>query len=529
MRLNGMSFPNHNRPLRCRGRKTALEGRHHRVVALALAVVVSHAAAAAARVDDVAQRQEASRSFDRTLPVKSGQSFDLENAHGDIRITTHARSEVRVQATIRVSAPTTEGAAEFLDRITIDVAETPATITVRTTYPEQSWWRTRRNLSYSVDYTVLMPDRMPLRLRNTFGDVSLVGLKADAGVVNAHGRLTASDGAGRHTLGNSFGPIEVARMAADVTVTGANGNVTAATIAGALNVTNRFGRVSTTAIKGAALVSNANGEVEVADAGSATVTNSFGPVTVRDVHGPLTVANSNGGVTAARVRGSAKVTSSFGTIDVQDVNADTTVENSNGGVKLANVRGSAAVKTSFGTAEIAGVTGALTVANANGAVSIREVGGAAEVRGSFGRIDADGVKGGIRVSTGNSSVRVVNARGPVTVTTSFGLVEVRSVEGKIEVRNQNGAIDASLGSARGACHDITLGTSFSPIQVQVPDGGYTVTAQTSFGKIRSDVPITATGTIGEGRLSGTIGGGGCALALTNRNGDIRILASGSPR
>jgi DUF4097 and DUF4098 domain-containing protein YvlB len=134
------------------------------------------------------------------------------------------------------------------------------------------------------------------------------------------------------------------------------------------------------------------------------------------------------------------------------------------------------------------------------------------------------MKAGVRVTTGNGGVRVINARGPVTVTTTFGPVELRNVEGKVDVRNQNGAIDASAIAKPGACHDITLTTTFSYIQVQVPNAGYAVTAQTSFGTIRSDVPITATGTMGgEGRLSGTIGAGGCALQLTNSNGDIRIL------
>ncbi len=468
------------------------------------------------------QRQESSRSFDRAIRVASGQSLRVEHRHGDVRITTHARPELRVQATIRVSAESQADAAEFLDRIQIDVVEAPADITVRTRYPEQTR-RSRRNFSYSVDYTVLMPDRMPLHVRNSFGNVSVMGAKADAMIVNGHGTLTAADGTGRHSLENSFGAIEVARMAGDVTITGANGNVTATTVAGGLNVTNRFGRVSVGAVQGAAIVANANGQVDVGDVGSATVTNSFGAVTIKDVRGLLTVLNSNGSVTAARVKGAAKVATSFGAIDLRDVGADTTIENSNGGVKLAAVRGAATVKTSFGPMEVIGVTGTVTATNSNGSVLLRDVGGPAEVRNSFGRVDAEELKAGLRVTTGNSGVRIAGARGPVTVTTTFGPVELRNVDGKVEVRNQNGAIDASTAAKPGGCHDLILATTFSHIQVQLPNAGYAVTAQTSFGTIRSDLPITATGAIGEGRLSGTIGGGGCALQLTNSNGDIRIL------
>jgi DUF4097 and DUF4098 domain-containing protein YvlB len=470
----------------------------------------------------VEQRQEATRSFDRTIAVASGQTLRLENRHGDISVTTHARPELRLKATIRVSAPSQADAAEFVERIAIEVTEAPSAITVRTRYPEQPR-RTRRNLSYSVDYTVLMPERMVLHARNSFGHVSVIGLKSDSTVINAHGTLTAADGAGRQSLENSFGAIEVTRMAGDVTITGANGNVTATTIGGAVNVRNRFGRVTVGKVQGTALVANSNGQVDVIDVGSADLTNSFGAVTVRDVRGTLTVTNPNGSVTAAGVSGAARIAGSFATIELKDARADATIENSNGGVKLANVRGAATVTTSFAPTEVMGVTGPLNVTTSNGNVLLRDIGGPADVRGSFGRVDADDMKAGIRVTTGNSGVRINNARGPVTVTTTFGPVELRNVNGKVDVRNQNGAIDASMAAKPGACHDITLATTFSHIQLQVPDGGYAVTAQTSFGKIHSDVPITAVGTIGEGRLSGMIGGGGCALRLTNSNGDIRIL------
>jgi len=90
------------------------------------------------------------------------------------------------------------------------------------------------------------------------------------------------------------------------------------------------------------------------------------------------------------------------------------------------------------------------------------------------------------------------------------------------VDNQNGAIDAS--AVRGsACRDISLKTSFSSIRVRIPDGfGYNVTAHTSFGRITSEMPVTATGTVGGDSLSGTISNGGCKLQLIDNNGSIEI-------
>jgi hypothetical protein len=71
-----------------------------------------------------------------------------------------------------------------------------------------------------------------------------------------------------------------------------------------------------------------------------------------------------------------------------------------------------------------------------------------------------------------------------------------------------------------------LKTSFSSIRVAIPEGlGYNITAHTSFGRISSDLPITATGNISPDSLSGTIGSGGCQLQLNDANGSIEITRS----
>ncbi|MGH9350255.1 MAG: hypothetical protein ACRD26_23625 [Vicinamibacterales bacterium] len=469
------------------------------------------------------QRQEASRTFDRTLPVAPGQRLRVEHTLGDVRITTHARGELRVQAEIRVSAESQPAAAELVEQIRIEVVEDPAAVTIRTHYPDRASRRSRRDVSYSVDYSVVMPERMPLDVRNSFGAVTVTGVQADAAIVNAHGTLRLADGAGRHRLENSFGPVDVARLAGDVTVTGTNGHVSAATIGGQLTVTNRFGRVTATAVRGSAHIVNSNGQVEVTDAGSANVTSSFGAVTLRDVRANVVVASSNGSVTAATIAGAARVKGSFGNVQLTGVTGDVTVENANGDVRLANVGGAVDVRGSFGRVEAQGVKAGVRIATANSSVRVTDAGGPVFIKTTFGLVVADGIRGPLTVDNANGGVQASGITGGAEVKTSFGPVMLSEVDGRIDVRNQNGAIDVAPAAKPGSCHDTTLVTSFAPIQVRLPPGGYVVSARTSFGRIHSEIPITATGALGNGALSGTIGPGGCALQLTNSNGDIRIL------
>jgi DUF4097 and DUF4098 domain-containing protein YvlB len=98
----------------------------------------------------------------------------------------------------------------------------------------------------------------------------------------------------------------------------------------------------------------------------------------------------------------------------------------------------------------------------------------------------------------------------------------------VDVSNQNGLVDVSGLTAKrgGQCNTFRLETSFSTLRIALPgDAGYNLTARTSFGKISSEFPVTATltGPTSSDSLSGKIGSGECEVRLTNSNGSIQIL------
>jgi DUF4097 and DUF4098 domain-containing protein YvlB len=116
-----------------------------------------------------------------------------------------------------------------------------------------------------------------------------------------------------------------------------------------------------------------------------------------------------------------------------------------------------------------------------------------------------------------------NVKGDAEVSTSFAGVTLEGIGGRITVSNQNGGISVSAMRPANGCRDIFLKTSFSSIRARIPEGvGYNVTARTSFGRVSTELPITATGNVGTDSLNGTIGSGGCQLQLTNANGSIEI-------
>jgi len=505
-------------------------------------------------------QEQVTRDFQKTLSLGAGQSFRIENKFGEIHIHGESNRELKISATIRAQADSREQAQTFADKVQIDVQQTAQGVEVRTHYPEENRnWFGRKNASYSVDYEIAMPSDAPLFVKNSFGSVNANGVRGKSEFDNSHGSLNVRD-TGAVRLSNSFGSVELSGAAGEASVTDNNGSVQVSQVKGTLELRNRFGSITVREIGGAASITGGNGAVNLTDAASASITTSFGSVEARNIRGDLMVHDNNGNVEVASIGGGADITDSFGNVTFSDVKGRVNCTTSNGRVLGSSLSGSAVtIRDSFGNLELSNIAGALNAETSNGKITLHSARSTVELKSSFGAIEASDISKGIRAITSNGSITLTdiggdtfaktsfgsvsadrisgnliventngsvtarNVKGEAEVTTSFAGVTLDSVGGKITVDNQNGGISVTAARPASGCRDITLKTSFSSIRVRVPDGlGYNVTARTSFGRISTDLPITATGGIGPESLNGTIGSGGCQLRLSNANGGIEI-------
>jgi hypothetical protein len=505
-------------------------------------------------------QEQVTRDFQKTLSLGAGQSFRIENKFGEIRIHGQSNRELKISATIRAQADSREQAQNFADKVQIEVQQTAQGVEVRTNYPEENRnWFGRKNASYSVDYEIAMPSDAPLLVKNSFGSVNATGVRGKSEFDNSHGSLNVRD-TGAARLSNSFGSIELSGAAGEASVTDNNGSVQVSQVKGALELRNRFGSITVREIGGAANITGGNGAVNVTDAGSANITTSFGSVEARNIRGDLMVHDNNGNVDVSGIGGAADITDSFGNVTFSEVKGRVNCTTSNGRVYGSSLSGSGVtIRDSFGNIELSNIAGPLNAETSNGKITLRSAHSTVELKSSFGAIEASDISKGIRAITGNGSITLTdiggdtfaktsfgsvsadringnlsventngsvsarNVKGDAEVTTSFAGVTLESVGGKITVNNQNGGMSVTAARPASGCRDIKLKTSFSSIRVRIPEGlGYNVTARTSFGRISTDLPITATGSVGPDSLNGTIGSGGCQLQLTDANGSIEI-------
>ncbi|HZS54866.1 MAG TPA: hypothetical protein VFA65_10715 [Bryobacteraceae bacterium] len=471
-------------------------------------------------------REEFVRYFVKTVDLRQGQSLLVEHKLGDIVISTHPQRDLTISAQIHVSAPDRARAEQFANRIEIVTDPSASVFSIRTRYPEKpDSFFGFNNVSYWVRYELTIPENTPLEVRNSFGGVSVSGLKANGDIRTSHGVISFRAGKGIERLENSFANIEVIDNAGDVAIENTNGNVKVQDVTGALNIKDRFGSISAERIGNGVTITNTNGPVSVSDAtGAGRITNAFGDVTVRNLRGDLTVHNGNGRIDASNVNGMAELNTSFAEVRFSEIGHALSVRANNSQIQGTKVKGSTTIENSFGRVLVADVDGGVNVQSRNGEVSVSRIRGAATLTTSFAPVEASDVAGVLTVDNANGGVKAADAQS-AKVKTSFGAVVLEHIAGAIEVDDQNGAVDAS-GNTQGGCQPVAIRTSFSPIRLHLTGNpSYRVSATTSFGKISSDFPMSVSGVFSANTLNGIIGDGRCDLRLVNRNGSIEILNS----
>ena len=181
----------------------------------------------------------------------------------------------------------------------------------------------------------------------------------------------------------------------------------------------------------------------------------------------------------------------------------------------------------------------LVVETENGAIRVRSSGGAGEVRVTATIRNPDKVEyhtdqNGDTVSVSadvEPAGNVINARVDVEVVvpekaqleleTSNGRITLSDIDGSVSAKTSNGSITFA-GSLEPESQN-SLRTSNGDVDVTlVNTPGVKLDAETSNGKISSELPITITGRSNDDQLTGDIGDGSSSLRIRTSNGDITI-------
>lgn len=121
------------------------------------------------------QGSEATDRFTATYRVGADGALDLTHISGDVRVTAHRGSDIRIEAIKRVRHRDSAEARRLLAALRIEVTQVGNRVEVRTVYPRIG----NRNWNGSVDYTISVPQSAAVAVKTVSGDVSVAEVRGE--------------------------------------------------------------------------------------------------------------------------------------------------------------------------------------------------------------------------------------------------------------------------------------------------------------------------------------------------------------
>ena len=167
---------------------------------------------------------------------------------------------------------------------------------------------------YPIDFEVVVPAGMKVRVHDTSGKIELVGVQGDVEIDDGSGTLSAWQLGGALRIRKQSGDIRVEDVRGPTTVNSHSGQ-------------SHFARLN------ALEVEDSDGNVDVSDVASARIHNRGGNLRVERVKGDLEIDDDSGEIVVADVSGAVHIrdtsgqirTARTGPVTIQDTSGDVTV------------------------------------------------------------------------------------------------------------------------------------------------------------------------------------------------------------
>jgi DUF4097 and DUF4098 domain-containing protein YvlB len=186
-----------------------------------------------------------------------------------------------------------------------------------------------------------------------------------------------------------------------------------------------------------------------------------------------------------------------------------------------DLEGKVEAKTSGGSLNFGNINGSVLANTSGGSISLKGCTADVSLRTSGGSITTGKVGGKTDAHTSGGSIHITQSLGDVVAQTSGGSITIEEAMGSIDANTSGGSVNIAI--LKQPKEDCRLETSGGTVNVSLAkDIAMNIDARTHSGRVKSEIPISATGKKKEDWVIGTINGGGPELYLRTSGGNIYI-------
>lgn len=225
---------------------------------------------------------------------------------------------------------------------------------------------------------------------------------------------------------------------------------------------------------------------------------------------------------------SVDCSSSYGAVRLTGIKGSVNGRTSSGSITAENIEGPTDLDTSYGSITCRNISdGDVRLKTSSGSIKLSDASfGVCDAHTSYGSIKTGKLEGdSLTLHSGSGSVNVTDAVAEsANISTSYGRITCRQITtSDITAKSSSGSIEVVCSDSTPADISASLVTSYGGIDfVGPPDFAGQVDISTSYGSVRTDLPITISGEVSKKKLKGTVGDGNGKLYLHTSSGSIKI-------
>ncbi len=255
----------------------------------------------------------ARKSYPMNVPAAGVESVVFDVQEGDFVLRGDpTATEVRMNVSIDRTWIFKLGEEGILHKLITVSGQGTRELRIATDIPRSlsNWGRAQ----YPIDFEVVVPAGVKLRLQDTSGKLELLGMQGNVEIDDGSGTLSAWDLGGALRIRKQSGDIRVEDVRGPVAINSHSGQTHLARL-------------------NALVVEDSDGNLDISDVASARIHNRGGNINVQRVQGDLEIDDDSGEIVVADVGGALQIrdtsgqirTTRTGPVTIQDTSGDVTV------------------------------------------------------------------------------------------------------------------------------------------------------------------------------------------------------------
>lgn len=142
------------------------------------------------------------KTISETFTASADATTQISNSYGSINVFLWDENKVSITVNIKVSGKSQSTVEDKLKATTVDFSGNNSQIIAKTVFETSNWnwgWG-NSNVSYEVNYTVKIPKRGNVELKNSYGNIFMDKLNGNSQIKCSYGKIFLGDLMGKNTI-----------------------------------------------------------------------------------------------------------------------------------------------------------------------------------------------------------------------------------------------------------------------------------------------------------------------------------------